>query len=263
IKEAERKLIEKEHKIQNLVLKLGNIENEFGKLKEYQGIMNIGHAKRSSANLEDLVAGISHQISNSISIIRSHAEFCLEAPDRQKIKESLKAIVRSIIGLQKKIGEISNFSRPGIMQRKTAYLEAVIKDATAFLKEREDFENIKVSISCAKNLKPLKMDYIRLQEAIEYILLNAVEAMNGKGELKIELKHNNKQQVIKISDKGCGIESRNLSTVFQPFFTTKPGKIGLGLAIAMNIVSAHNGDIKINSELGRGTELTLLIPEGK
>ena len=68
--------------------------------------------------------------------------------------------------------------------------------------------------------------------------------------------------MIKISDKGCGIESRNLSTVFQPFFTTKPGKVGLGLAIAMNIVSAHNGDIKISSELGRGTELILLIPEG-
>lgn len=262
IKEAERKLIEKEHKIQNLVLKLGNIENEFGKLKENQNAISSGYA-RSSGNLEDLVAGISHQISNSISIIRSHAEFCLEAPEKQKIKESLKAIVRSIIGLQKKIEEISNFSRPGIMQRKTAYLEAVIKDAVVFLREREDFENIKVSISCAKNLKSLKVDYVRLQEAVEYILLNAVEAMSGKGEIRIELKCDNKQQMIKISDKGCGIESRNLSTVFQPFFTTKPGKIGLGLAIAMNIARAHNGDIKINSELGRGTELILLVPEGK
>lgn len=263
IKEAERKLIEKEHKIQKLVLKLGNIENEFEKLKESQSIISAGYVTRSSGNLEDLVAGISHQISNSISIIRSHAEYCLEAPEKQKIKESLKAIVRSIIGLQKRIEEISNFSKPGIMQRKTAYLEAAINDAAVFLREREDFENIKILISCAKNLKPLKIDYVRVQEAIEYILLNAVEAMNGKGELKIELKHSDKRQMIKISDKGCGIESRNLSTVFQPFFTTKPGKIGLGLAIAKNIINSHNGDIEINSELGYGTELILLIPEGK
>ncbi|MEA3307698.1 MAG: ATP-binding protein, partial [Elusimicrobiota bacterium] len=263
IKEAERKLIEKEHRIQNLSLKLENIENEFKKLKSVQGATSDGYIKRSSGNLEDLVAGISHQISNSISIIRSHAEFCLETPEKQKIRESLEAIVRSIIGLQKKIEEISNFSRPGSMQRKTAYLEAVIKDAIVFLREREEFDNIKLTISCVKNLKPLKIDYVRLQEAIEYILLNAVEAMGGKGEVKIELKRVNKQQVIKISDKGCGIESRNLLTVFQPFFTTKPGKIGLGLAIAMNILNAHDGDIKINSELGLGTELILLVPEGK
>ena len=109
------------------------------------------------------------------------------------------------------------------------------------------------------------IDATQIKQVLEYIIMNAIEAMNHKGELKIVIEqlrmsaenefHLNEGDYIKtlIIDNGCGIEPRYLDYVFDAFFTTKTNCTGLGLTIARSIIEKHNGFIGITSELSKGT----------
>jgi len=92
------------------------------------------------------------------------------------------------------------------------------------------------------------------------VALNAVEAMNGRGRLSLEVNRQNGDVALSESDTGGGITAENLPHVFEPFYTGKPNGSGLGLTIAERIVGAHGGRIEIDSEVGRGTRVTLLFP---
>jgi PAS domain S-box-containing protein len=102
----------------------------------------------------------------------------------------------------------------------------------------------------------------QLNQVFMNILVNAVQAIEKKGEIVVKTRHVNEHVEIKISDTGCGIPQENLDKIFDPFFTTKAvGKgTGLGMNIAYNIVKKHNGAIEADSEVGKGTTFTIKIP---
>jgi signal transduction histidine kinase len=92
------------------------------------------------------------------------------------------------------------------------------------------------------------------------VALNGVEAMNGRGRLLLEVARQNEDVVLAISDTGPGIPRERLAHVFEPFYSGKPNGSGLGLTIAERIMAAHGGRIEIDSEVGRGTRVSLLFP---
>jgi len=259
LKESRRELVKKENRIRELTLQLESIKEEMDKIRSESGL-HYYFSAYSADDFQELVAGISHQISNSISIMRSHAEYALEAYDKRNIKDSLEAIVRSIIGLQKKIEYISNFAQGFVPQKKEVNLKNLVEDTVNILKKRSSFENIDIQVVSDKNLKNIWVDSIRLEEALEYIFYNASEAMGLKGRIKVEIRNAADALNIIVSDYGCGIETRHLETVFQPFFTTKHSKIGLGLSIAKNIIKAHGGQISLESRLNEGTRVMISLP---
>ncbi|UCG15757.1 MAG: GHKL domain-containing protein, partial [Phycisphaerales bacterium] len=108
------------------------------------------------------------------------------------------------------------------------------------------------------------MDESQMQQVFMNIILNAVDAMNERGDLVIETAHDaEKQQItVRITDTGCGIPQEIREAVFDPFFTTKePGQgTGLGLAVACRIVQAHGGRTEVESEVGKGTCFTIVLP---
>lgn len=105
----------------------------------------------------------------------------------------------------------------------------------------------------------------KLNQVIMNILVNAGQAIEEKGEIKIVTIKEGDRAVIRISDNGCGIEKEHLSKIFDPFFTTKEiGKgTGLGMNIAYNIIQEHNGEITVESEVGKGTVFTISLPGKK
>jgi signal transduction histidine kinase len=94
------------------------------------------------------------------------------------------------------------------------------------------------------------------------ILVNAAQAIEKTGEIRVKTAFNAGMVEISISDTGCGIPPENISKIFDPFFTTKEvGKgTGLGMNIAYNIIKKHNGSIEIQSQVGQGTTFTVKIP---
>jgi two-component system sensor histidine kinase AtoS len=84
--------------------------------------------------------------------------------------------------------------------------------------------------------------------------------MHGRGRLSLEVDRRDGDVALSVTDTGTGIAAENLPRVFEPFYTAKPNGSGLGLTIAERIVGAHGGRIEIDSEVGRGTRVTLLFP---
>jgi len=253
LKEAEDRLLQKETLLLEMQEKMESVARDSAAL-ERGGSM-------PDNDLADLLSGISHQVSNSVGIIRSNAEFCLEAPEAADIKESLGAIVRNIITLQKKIEDMLEFSRPVALQYVETRLRAAAEEALAGFAKSRDLSGVRVSFLEDPGLKAVKADRVRLVSALEQIFMNAVDAMPGGGELTVSLKNGpDAGQIIEITDTGDGIEPKNLAAVFHPFFTTRPGKMGLGLALAKNIIKAHGGSIKISSPPGRGAVVSIALP---
>ena len=204
---------------------------------------------------------MAHQVANSISIIRSHAEFCAEAPEADGARESLAVIVRNIVGLQNKIDKIMNFSRPVILQRSPELLQALVSQELERLRAAGRLDGIKAVVAAAGNLRSLSVDRVRLAAVIEQLLSNAVEAMPGGGALGINISSAGGRQRLEISDGGEGIEKKNLDSVFHPFFTTRPGKMGLGLTLARNVARAHGGTLELFSVPGSGARAVIELPE--
>jgi len=258
LREAEEKLLIKEKMLADMNSRMKRIGKDFEELK----------ARGQSAgapgylpDFEELVAGVAHQVANSISIIRSHAEFCSEAPDSEGARESLNVIVRNIVNLQKKIDIIMNFSRPVIPQRSPERLGAVLEEVLDGLRAAGRLEKIKLKVKGGDKLRPLNLDRVRFAAALEQLLLNAAEAMPGGGEMSAAVTGAAGKQRLEIADSGPGIEKKHLGSVFHPFFTTKPGKMGLGLTLARNVARAHGGTLELHSEPGKGTRVVMELPE--
>jgi signal transduction histidine kinase len=258
LREAEEKLLIKEKMLADMNSRMKRIGKDFEELKT-RG--QSAGAPGYMPDFEELVAGVAHQVANSISIIRSHAEFCAEAPDAEGARESLDVIVRNIVNLQKKIDIIMSFSRPVIPQRSPERLRAVVEEVLDGLRASGKLEKIGVQLKGGERMKPLSMDRVRFASAAEQLLLNAAEAMPDGGEISVSISGAGNRQRLEVSDTGPGVEKKNLGPAFHPFFTTKPGKMGLGLTLARNVARAHGGSLELHSEPGKGVRAVLDLPE--
>ncbi len=258
LREAEDKLLVKE----KMLAEMNSRPKKIG--RDLDGLGAGGRpaaAPRYIADFDELAAGVAHQVGKTVSIIRSHAEFCAEAPGTESAKESLNVIVRNIGDLQKKIAAIINFSKPVIPRRSAAQLSAVLSEVLAGLRSSGRLENVKVSLKGGENLGPVSLDPVLFASAAEQLLLNAVEAMPGGGGLSVSLSGGGGRQRLEVEDTGPGVDNKKLGAVFRPFFTTRPGKTGLGLAFARGVALAHGGTLELVSEPGKGARAILELPE--
>ena len=104
-------------------------------------------------------------------------------------------------------------------------------------------------------------DANQLKQVLWNLLLNAVQAMENGGHLRIGLEHEEKGVKLTVSDTGTEIDRQSIGKIFEPFFTTKESGTGLGLAIVHRIIESHGGTIQVESECGRGTSFILRFPE--
>ena len=258
LREAEENLLVKEKMLAEVTSRMKKIGRDFEDLK-IRG--QASGAPGYIPDFEELVAGVAHQVANSISIIRSHAEFCAETPEAEGVRESLDVIVRNIVNLQKKIDIIMNFSKPVIPQRSPERLATVLSEVVNGLSASGRLQNVRVSVKGGEKLKPVNLDRVRFASAVEQLLLNAAEAMPGGGEVVVSLSGGAGRQRLEVADTGAGVEKKNLGAVFHPFFTTRPGKMGLGLTLARNVARAHGGTLELLSEPGQGARAVLELPE--
>jgi two-component system NtrC family sensor kinase len=141
-------------------------------------------------------------------------------------------------------------------------------DSTLSLLERQIlFQNITVDKQYAGDLKKISADRAQLQQVFTNIILNAAEAMDGRGTLTLVTVCglDKKQMEVQIRDTGQGIKEEDRRRLFEPFFSTKEvGKgTGLGLAISYGIIQRHRGTIQVQSEVGKGTTFFIQLPVKK
>jgi two-component system sensor histidine kinase HydH len=123
-------------------------------------------------------------------------------------------------------------------------------------------KEIRIRTDLPEEAQEVSMDPDRVNQVLLNLYLNSIEAMEKGGELTVDLQPavGRRGIEISVSDTGAGIRKEDLAHIFDPYFTTRPSGTGLGLAIVHNIMESHKGEVRVESEPGKGTRVTLYFP---
>jgi len=215
------------------------------------------------ATAGELAAGMAHEIRNPLAaIINATAlltdETGLTADERAATLTALRTEARR---LNRILSDFLQFARPQEARRAPGDIREVVQHVSSLIREdRSRAPRVDVRVAVDPAVPRFAFDRDQLTQVLWNVALNAVESMNGRGRLSLEVNRRNDDVALSVSDTGAGIAEENLPRVFEPFYTGKPHGSGLGLTIAERIMGAHGGRIEIDSELGRGTRVTLLFP---
>ena len=224
------------------------------------------------ADIGLLAAGVAHEINTPLASIALRAESLLrsaEDPQLQAIdsfknfQRYLKTIDEEIFRCKKIIGALLEFSRSRKPEIKEVDLNLLAEKAADLVSHQMKLKQVALGLRLDPKLPMIEADDGQLRQALIALLMNALDATTAQGKVEIETRRESPAQVsLTVSDDGAGIPRENLDKVFSPFFTTKPlGKgTGLGLAICHGVVTAHGGEIKVESEVGKGTHFSLVLP---
>lgn len=215
------------------------------------------------AAVGQLAAGIAHELNNPLGNILGYAKLLLMDHNTTGFqREKLEVIIEQAKRGSSIIKGLLEFSHQKMPVFWKISLNTCIERAIQSLKDEIKSNNIEV-LKRLGAVPYVMADPKQMEQVIYNVLLNAVQAMEGKGgtvEIKSEALNGSVEVTIK--DNGPGIPREHLSRIFEPFFTTKPvGKgTGLGLSICSELVKNHGGSIFVESEIGRGTTFSIIIP---
>lgn len=219
------------------------------------------------ASLGVMAGGIAHEIRNPLGICSSAAQLLMERRrDPQVHEECAEKIFTNLNRASKIIENLLRFARPPGDQMGVVNIVETLEETLALFANQFKVQRVKVRTEWEKPLSIAQGNKNLLQQVFLNIMLNASRAMQGGGEFRVRAESNSRSYVrIVFQDTGCGIPPENLPKIFDPFFTTMPvGQgSGLGLSISYSIIKQHQGDIRVESQPGRGTTVTLELPTGE
>ncbi len=224
------------------------------------------------ADIGQLAAGVAHEINTPLASIALRAESLLKVADDPRLNaidafknfpRYLKTIDEEIFRCKKIISALLEFSRVRRPETRVTDLNALAEKATDLVGHQMKLKQVALSLQLEAGLPHIKADDGQLRQALIALLMNALDATPPGGHVDVQTRRDGADAVVlTVADDGAGIAPEHLDKIFNPFFTTKPvGQgTGLGLAICHGIVASHGGEIRVDSELGKGTRLSLVLP---
>ncbi len=213
--------------------------------------------------LSQLALGAAHEINNPLLGVTSYIELLLDEETDVEKKARAKEVLDNAYRISETIRGLLNFARPTPPKFLKLNLNALIEETISFLSHQPLLKKIKIEKNYSDAMPMITADANQIRQVIVNVMLNAAQSIENKGTITINTNKIKFEDFveIKIIDTGCGIPSENLRRVFEPFFTTKKGKgTGLGLSISLSYIKNHKGDIILNSEPNRGTEVRIILP---
>ena len=219
--------------------------------------------KERLATLGQLTATVSHELRNPLAAIRSSLYVVeqLNSNQEEKLINAIQRVVRNVERCDHIIDELLDFTRSSTLSIEALPIESWLK---RLLEEQQFADDITLNLQFHCNDCHVEIDEGKLQRAIINIVDNACQAMREQPEkthqLKIAVDPSDDQVKITISDNGPGIKAEVMPKIFEPLFSTKGFGTGLGMPTVKQIIDQHNGDIRINSTLGDGTDVIIKLP---
>ncbi|HIC85834.1 MAG TPA: PAS domain S-box protein [Desulfobacterales bacterium] len=208
-----------------------------------------------------LAAGVAHEIRNPLSSIKGFATYfrekCHHIPEGRSTAE---VMIQEVERLNRVIGQLLDFARPDTVLKRPVDIQKLLQDSIRMV--QQDAEKKGVTIELDSSHLEVSLDPDRVKQALLNLYLNALDAMDSGGTMRVESSYDEKKEalLITVSDTGQGIKEQDLPHVFDPYFTTKSSGTGLGLSIVLKIVEAHKGKLNIESNYGKGTTVSLVFP---
>ena len=239
---------------------------------DQQRLRTLREVEHSSklASIGRLAAGVAHEINNPLAIIGEKAGLMKDIMSIEQgypRQDKLMGLIDSILASVARCGAITKrllgFAKHLEVKIEPVDIADIITDVLAFLNREASYRSITVDTELPPDLPRFESDRGKLQQIFLNLVNNAFGAMNDGGTLEIRAQlQADKTILVTVKDDGCGIPEADLERIFEPFFSTKKekGGTGLGLSITYGLVQEIGGTIQVESELGRGTLFTIILP---
>jgi hypothetical protein len=213
------------------------------------------------ATLGELAAGLAHEIRNPLAGIAGVIDVIgRELPESSASREVLADVRQEISHINRIVSDLLETARPKPPEFRLADLNATAEHAVIFARQHALAQPVTIELVRADGLPQVDHDPRQIHQILLNLLLNAVQAIEGSGRVRVEIGARGDLAFVRVSDSGRGIAPENLANIFRPFFTTKGDGTGLGLPLAQRIVEDHGGTIEVSSRPGEGSEFTVLLP---
>jgi len=252
-----------------LTSELGDIAGMVAVIRDVTEIKDLNEEvarhKRLAA-LGKLSAGIAHEIRNPLSSIRGLAQFVYNSfSQTDERKQDLNTIIQEVDRLNKLIIQVLDYAKVKELNLTYFSLNDLINKIIELFRVEIKDKQIKFHIKISPNIFQIQADEDQIKQILMNIIINAIQAIPEKGEIKIKTEKGllRGEQAIKliIEDDGIGIAEKDLNQIFDPFFSTKEQGSGLGLSIVYKLVEGHQGEIKVESKEGKGTKFIIFLPQ--
>ena len=214
------------------------------------------------AALGQLAAGIAHEIRNPLTSINILIHSLTKNfPSEDSHREDLNVIEEEIDRINEILDRFLRFAKPAVPLLERTEVASIFEETLQLIRPRMEKQRIHVQKEF-QDLPMILMDREQMKQVALNLLLNAVQAMPKGGTLMLRGQNSKDGQWITISiqDSGVGVPNEDMNKLFDPFFSTKEGGIGLGLSIAHRIIDQHHGKIEVESDPGKGTLFTIWLP---
>jgi len=215
-------------------------------------------------------AGVAHEVNNPLASISSLVQSILTGEQDPERRTTMHTILSQITRISSTLKDLVNFARPTTAQRKPVDLNGLIAETLRLITYNKRFSGIRVEPILAPDLRRAFADDNEIQQVLLNLLFNAADASPAEGAVIKVITENqrvgqgadkSRRVLIKVVDNGIGIPREHLERVFDPFFTTKPAGagVGLGLSLCQRMILSNQGTIRVDSEVGRGTAVTITL----
>lgn len=215
-------------------------------------------------------AGVAHEVNNPLASISSLVQSILTGETDPERRTMMHTILSQITRISSTLKDLVNFARPTTAQRKPVDVNGLIAETLRLITYNKRFSGIRVEPILAPDLRRAFADDNEIQQVLLNLLFNAADAAPAEGAVIKVITENqrpaqgvdkSRRVFIKVVDNGIGIPREHLERVFDPFFTTKPAGagVGLGLSLCQRMILSNQGTIRVDSEVGRGTAVTITL----
>jgi PAS domain S-box-containing protein len=244
------------------------VEQERERLRQLEE--DLAHINRVSM-MGELAASIAHEVNQPLSGVVSNASACLrwlarDAPDMEEVREAVRDIVRDGKRAGEVVARIRALTKRAATMRERLDLNEPIREVLALVGDEAKRNSVVIRTQFVDNLPSVAGDRVQLQQVVLNLVMNAIEAMSSIGErareLVITTRNLDADHVqATVEDSGIGLDPNTIDKIFNSFYTTKPGGMGMGLSISRSILQAHGGRLWATAKDSPGTVFHFTVPK--
>jgi PAS domain S-box-containing protein len=217
------------------------------------------------ASLGRLAAGVAHEINNPLAGVLIYADMLMkEVEANEQWRQDLQEIINQTLRCKQIVARLLEFSRKSLDEQVLLDVNEIISHCVTLLQHQSLFHNVEIIQELTSDLPQILGNPGELEQVITNLMLNATDAMEGKGRMTISSRAEAEAQqvILKFTDTGPGVAPEITEKIFEPFFTTKPVGVGtgLGLSVVYGVIQRHGGTVEVESHPGRGATFIVRLP---
>jgi len=222
------------------------------------------------ASIGRLSTSVAHEVNNPLAGILTYTKLLLKRLEKgppagkelADLRKYLATIERETTRCGNIVRGLLDVGRPTEPAMKLCDLGPIVDKTVALIQNQATLQGVEIVKTLGESLPQIWADPGQIQQVLINLTLNALQAMpeGGKSEITVAVDQDQNEVFLKVIDTGCGIPQEDMTHLFEPYFTTKKGGVGIGLSVVYNIVNKHRGRIEAESEVGKGSTFTIHLP---